>query len=68
MFRRTVRQTALIGALFLGTQSALAHHSVSANFDRQAPRDITGTVTAYHLRNPHSQLEVDVVGRDGRVN
>ncbi len=55
-------------ALALSGQSVLAHHSVSANFDRDARHDITGTVTAFHLRNPHSQFEVDVVEEDGTVS
>lgn len=53
--------------LVLIALSAFAHHSVSANFDREAPQVIRGTVTAYHLRNPHSQIEVDVLGSDGAV-
>ncbi len=56
------------GVLGLGTQSALAHHSVSGNFDQDARHDITGTLTAFHLRNPHSHLEVDVVEDDGTVS
>ncbi len=55
-------------ALALSGPSVLAHHSVSANFDRDARHDITGTVTAFHLRNPHSQLEVDVIEEDGTVS
>lgn len=44
---------------------ALAHHSVAANFDREVTIDLTGIVTAVHLRNPHSQYVLDVVGADG---
>ena len=56
------------GVLGLGAQSAFAHHSVSGNFDQDARHDITGTLTAFHLRNPHSHLEVDVVEDDGTVS
>ena len=55
-------------ALALSTRIGLAHHSVSGNFDRDARQDITGTLTAFHLRNPHSHLEVDVVEEDGTVS
>ena len=55
-------------SLALSAQSVLAHHSVSANFDRNVRHDITGTVIAFHLRNPHSQLEIDVVEEDGTVS
>ncbi len=55
-------------ALALSGPYVLAHHSVGANFDRDARHDITGTVIAFHLRNPHSQLEVDVIEEDGTVS
>ena len=48
----------LPGALALAP--ALAHHSVAANFDRSRTIELTGTVTAVHLRNPHSQYVVEV--------
>jgi len=52
----------------LATHTASAHHSVSANFDRDARVEITGTLTAFHLRNPHTRLEVDVIEEDGGVS
>ena len=55
-------------AMFLCAQAGSAHHSVSVNFDRDTLLDITGTLTAFHLRNPHSYLEVDVVEDDGTVS
>lgn len=55
-------------ALFLCVQAGLAHHSVSGNFDRDTLQDITGTLTAFHLRNPHTHLEVNVVEDDGTVS
>ncbi len=58
----------IVGALGLAAQSGVAHHSVSGNFDRDARHDITGTLTAFHLRNPHSHLELDVVEDDGTVS
>ncbi len=57
----------LIGVLVVGSQAAFAHHSVTANFDRDLRVEITGTLVVFHLRNPHSQLEVDVVNEDGTV-
>lgn len=52
---------------YLVSQGVSAHHSVSANFDRTKRQEITGTLTAFHLRNPHSQFELDVVEADGSV-
>jgi len=67
MLARPIYGWVVLGTMLLGTQSALTHHSVSANFDRNAPREITGTVTAFHLINPHSRLEVEVIQEDGAV-
>ena len=58
----------VVATCVLKTPHALAHHSVSANFDRDQRVEITGTLTAFHLRNPHSHLEVDVVEDDGSVS
>ena len=51
----------------LAASPALAHHSVAANFDRSRTIDLTGTVTAVHLRNPHSQYVLEVPADDGSV-
>jgi hypothetical protein len=66
-FERLTKVALLAAALCLGSQAALAHHSVTANFNRDLSVEITGTLVAFHLRNPHSQLEVDVVDEDGTV-
>ncbi len=68
MFARLTYSMTLAGALCLSAQTALTHHSVSGNFIRDAAYDITGTLTAFHLRNPHTQLELDVVEEDGTVS
>jgi len=54
--------------LLLASPSAWGHHSVVANFDRDDQREITGVVTAFLLRNPHSQLAVDVTEPDGAIS
>jgi hypothetical protein len=51
----------------LAFSPAAAHHSVAANFDRSTTIELTGTITAVHLRNPHSQYVLDVVEDDGTV-
>ena len=68
MFIRLTKKIMLAGALALGSQAASPHHSVTANFDRDARVEITGKLTAFHLRNPHSHLEVDVIEEDGTVS
>ena len=64
---RVEHRLAIFGTLLLGPMLAGGHHSVVANFDSDDKREITGIVTAFHLRNPHSQLEVDVREGDGSM-
>jgi hypothetical protein len=55
-----------IAVWLAGTAGATAHHGI-ANFDLNREMQITGTVTALRLVNPHSWLHLDVTGRDGTV-
>jgi hypothetical protein len=48
----------------LGVQ---AHHSFSAEFDRDSPITLTGTVTRVEWTNPHARIYIDVQGDDGAV-
>lgn len=57
----------IIAAAAFQASMAVAHHSVSANFDRDRLVEITGTLVEFHLRNPHTHLEVDVAEQDGSV-
>jgi hypothetical protein len=52
----------------LGTAgTALAHHSFSAEFSRDLPVEVTGTVTKVEWMNPHARFYVDVKGDDGQT-
>src|SRR5580704_6811370 len=52
--------------LWLGTTSAEAHHSM-AGFDRKQTVTLTGTIQAFRWENPHSSIDIDVAGKDGKV-
>jgi hypothetical protein len=46
--------------------SSVAHHSVLP-FDGERGTTITGTVTRFLLRNPHTLIGLDVTAPDGRI-
>jgi hypothetical protein len=63
------RTTALLAAALtaLGAQSASAHHSFAAEFDANAPIELTGTVTKVAWANPHTFFYIDVTTPKGEV-
>lgn len=44
-----------------------AHHSFSAEYDRDQPITLTGIVTKLEWTNPHARIYIDVEGEDGNV-
>ena len=58
------RAVVAIGTL-LGVSAAFAHHSFAPHFDRSKPVSISGTVTEYEARNPHSYLHIAAVDENG---
>jgi hypothetical protein len=60
----------IIGAfavcLWLET-AALAHHSVTVNFDASRAMDLTGRLKEVDIRNPHSRITLEVKQPDGTV-
>jgi hypothetical protein len=58
---------AMAGSLFFATtESAVAHHSFSVEFDRDKCMDMAGTLTGLEWENPHAWLLVTVNGPDGK--
>jgi len=52
-------------ALLTGSRQALAHHSFSAEYDSTQKIEITGVVTEFVWRNPHSFMKIDVTDKEG---
>lgn len=60
----------LFSALVVGAFAAapaFAHHSFAAEFDSDAPIDLTGTVTKVEWANPHTYFFIDVTNADGKI-
>lgn len=54
------------GALFVVPQ-AFAHHSFAPHFDSSKPANISGTITEFEARNPHSYLHISAIDENGRT-
>ena len=56
-------------SLLLGLLAApaYAHHSFAPHFDIDKPVDISGTVTEYEARNPHSYLHIAAADENGKT-
>src|SRR5438105_13790926 len=60
MYRKFAATALIAGGLFFNCALGLAHHSVAANFDGSKNMDVTGKVKEVALRNPHSQITLEV--------
>ena len=66
--RRRFKSAAMaLGWTFFMSGLALAHHSVAANFDQSKTMEIAGTVKEIAIRNPHSQITLEVPKPGGGV-
>ena len=65
-----MKRTALfvIGVALLSAQTLSAHHSFAAEFDRNSPVTLTGSVTRVDWGNPHIWVFLDVKDAAGAVS
>ena len=57
----------LILAPIIFFNNALAHHAFAAEFDKEKPVRLIGTVTKMKWANPHAWIYVDVENSNGEV-
>ena len=53
--------------LAVGPVATQAHHSFSAEFDRDKPITLSGTITKFQWTNPHARIYIDVKDESGNV-
>ena len=63
----SIRNLAALAAAMGVTTVADAHHSFAPHFDSSKPVSISGTVTEFEARNPHSYLHIEAVDENGRT-
>jgi hypothetical protein len=66
------KQRLLVGVVLsllslVGTGTAFGHHGTNISYDHTKPITLTGTVSEFIWKNPHSQLYFDVKDAAGKV-
>ena len=57
----------MILAMLMFGATAFAHHSFAGSYVEDKSVTIEGKVVQFDIRNPHSFLNIEVVGKDGKV-
>jgi hypothetical protein len=67
MRRKFATLVIFAGSLLPGSVPGLGHHSVAANFDQSKTLDVTGKIKKFAVRNPHSEITLEVAKPGGGV-
>jgi hypothetical protein len=57
----------IVLATLLSGVAAYAHHSFAGTYVEDKVMTIEGKVAEFNIRNPHSFISIEVVGKDGKV-
>lgn len=60
-----LRTTLCVAGIFLVGSTAVAHHSVTANFDTGRTIEVRGTVVDFNYVSPHASLVIDGIAYEG---
>ena len=67
MRSRSIAACAVFLAVLIGATAARAHHAFAAEYDRDKPITLTGSVTKLEWTNPHARIYIDVKDDKGQV-
>ena len=67
MHRKITAAIVIVSCLMLTAAPGRAHHSVAANFDQSKTLEVVGKVKEIAIRNPHSQITLEVSKPGGGV-
>ena len=67
MRSRSIVAGAVSLAALIGSVPVRAHHAFAAEYDRDKPLTVTGTVTKLEWTNPHARIYIDVKDDKGEV-
>ena len=65
--RKSLWAAAVLCGVFVAVVPVLAHHSFSAQFDRNKPKTLVGPVTKIEWINPHARFFLDVKDEAGKT-
>jgi hypothetical protein len=57
----------LAAVITIAARGTLAHHSFAAEYDRDKPITLSGTISKVEWQNPHVYFYIDVKGGDGKM-